>query len=154
MTFVSHPKGKLGDGSTNCKEMTSFCFLFLFSEIQLLGNLDSLTHLWQQSLLPGQQPIPSFSADSIASSWPRRDDVLDWPLNKWFISILTERTCQLYRNYKPETRKETVVVTRSRALVNYSFIFWYPPISSGKPLPFRLCGLNRVFHTLTFRSEP
>lgn len=66
------------------------------------------------------------------------------------------RTCQLYRNHKPETRKETVLVTRSRALIKYFFIFQYPYISLGKwpVLRFRPRALDGVFLTLSFTGEP
>ena len=69
------------------------------------------------------------------------------PLPYW------RRTCQLYRNYKLETRRETLLVTRSRALVQYVFIS--PYLCLGKPpiLHFRPCGLGEVFLTLSFKGE-
>ena len=66
----------------------------------------------------GQQTDPGFSAHFMASPFLVINDVLDCPLGKWSIAILGE-------NLLIETRRETIVVTRSQALVQYLFISPY-----------------------------
>ena len=66
----------------------------------------------------GQQPDPGFSAHFMASPFLVINDLLDWPLGKWSLAILGE-------NFLTETRRETIVVTRSQALVQYLFISPY-----------------------------
>lgn len=66
----------------------------------------------------GQQPDSGFSAHFMALPFLVINDVLDWPLHKWSIAILGE-------NLLNEIRRETIVVTRSQALVQYLFISPY-----------------------------
>lgn len=153
MTFVIHPKGKWGDGWTNYKEFRSFFFL-VFVFWNSTHWYSWFPNSFVTTMLLGQLPIPGFSAYSLASSLFLIGNVLEWPLDKWFITILMENVPSLQKLYTWD-RKETVMATRSRALVYYIHFLIPPPPHFFRKYPISCFKwfLNRVFYTFSFRVE-